>query len=323
MRIARRLCIWLLTFLSLTAAAENRSISKHEQGRKIYNFRCYYCHGYSGDAKTLASTFLTSQPRDFTKSALTELSRERMIYSVTHGVPNSAMKPFGAVISATDIELVVDFVRTEFMQNRAVNTLYHTEENGWPDHDRYAIAAPFATGQIKLDAPESELSESEIAGKALYLSSCISCHDRSHVSDPGKLWDPRPLSFPRDHYSHRSAPIDVETSASIYAAHDRLPQLDNLTPAETRGQQLFQQNCAFCHGADGTGMNWIGSFLEPHPRNLSDPVFMKRMTRSRLKTSIKEGLPGTSMPTWKHLLNDSQIEDIVSYINRAFHPVSD
>src|SRR3972149_1718982 len=37
-----------------------------ELGRRIYNFRCYYCHGYSGDARTLAATLLTPKPADFT-----------------------------------------------------------------------------------------------------------------------------------------------------------------------------------------------------------------------------------------------------------------
>ena len=34
---------------------------RHERGRAIYNFRCYFCHGYSGDARTLAATYLQSR----------------------------------------------------------------------------------------------------------------------------------------------------------------------------------------------------------------------------------------------------------------------
>ena len=37
-----------------------------EAGRSVYNFRCYFCHGYSGDARTLAAEFLSPPPRDFT-----------------------------------------------------------------------------------------------------------------------------------------------------------------------------------------------------------------------------------------------------------------
>ena len=61
-----------------------------------------------------------------------------------------------------------------------------------------------------------------------------------------------------------------------------------LSARELRGQALFQENCAFCHAADGTGRNWIGSFLQPHPRDLTAPAFMRSMTASRLAGVIRE-----------------------------------
>ena len=85
--------------------------------------------------------------------------------------------------------------------------------------------------------------------------------------------------------------------------------------------QLWQDNCAFCHAADGTGENWIGSFLEPKPRNLADPAFMRHMDRNTLSERIREGIKNTSMPAWKNVLDDSQISLIIDYIDAAFHPV--
>ncbi|NCF38329.1 MAG: c-type cytochrome, partial [Gammaproteobacteria bacterium] len=82
-----------------------------------------------------------------------------------------------------------------------------------------------------------------------------------------------------------------------------------------------QQNCAFCHAADGTGENWIGSFLEPKPRNLTDPKFMQAMSDDLLLERIREGIENTSMPAWKSVLSDVQIQQIISYIDVAFHPV--
>jgi mono/diheme cytochrome c family protein len=45
--------------------------------------------------------------------------------------------------------------------------------------------------------------------------------------------------------------------------------LDGLGAARARGEKLFQANCAFCHGGDGTGKNWIGQFMEPKARDLT------------------------------------------------------
>ncbi len=120
--------------------------ARHEFGRKVYNFRCYFCHGYSGDGKTVASRFLTPPPRDFTSLSVGAVPRDSMIESVTLGRAGTAMQGFGRTLTADEIEAVVDFVRQEFIASRLPNTHYHTIANGWPDHEpRYGAACAVAT----------------------------------------------------------------------------------------------------------------------------------------------------------------------------------
>lgn len=304
---------------SVGRGAEDR-IAYHEKGRAIYNFRCYFCHGYSGDARTLTTTFINPPPRDFSRTALGALSRQQMLEAVTHGKPGTAMTAFSRVLDPQQISMVVDFIRVEFMQNGLVNTRYHTVQNGWPDHQRYAPAFPFATGEIALDKPWQELTEEQVRGKRLFLASCITCHDRSHVMDEGLIWKKQSISYPRNNYSHTR--IDAVSSASIYAQHDISPEIASLSPEEQSGKALWLQNCAFCHAADGSGQNWIGSFLEPPPRDLRDPDFMSAMSVEMMTRSIENGLKNTSMPAWKNVLDKSQIRHIISYISRAFHPLN-
>nr|WP_246481082.1 cytochrome c [Motiliproteus sediminis] len=312
--------LWVLGgWLSICAAAFGDE--RHEQGRELYNYRCYYCHGYSGDAKTLAASYMTPAPRDFASTSLDALSRERMIEVVTRGVEGTAMKGFTYYLSPVEIELVVDFVREEFMAEQRVNTLYHTVENGWPDHDRYRIAYPFATGELPIDMPQTEMNAQQRKGLRLFLTSCVSCHDRGRVEDEGAIWELRAISYPRNNFSFTQ--FDGTTSASVYAEHDQVPRVAGLSEQEKQGEVLFQENCAFCHAADGTGKNWIGSFLDAKPRNLTDPEIMQSMTDARLRTVIEEGLVGTSMPAWKAVLSSAQIDALVSYISRVFHPVAD
>jgi cytochrome c oxidase cbb3-type subunit 3 len=315
-------------FASHAFAAEERSAdARHEAGRKIYNFRCYFCHGYSGDAKTLAATYLAPKPRDFTRDDEKSISRQQMTEAVRDGKPGTAMKGFKGILSDADIGLVVDFVREEFIRSKAPNTRYHTAANGWPDHERNRLAFPFATGTIPLDRPWEQLKADEQRGKRLFLSTCISCHDHARTENPGPAWGGRPLSYPRNHFDpgdYSSAPptkVDAITSASPYKLHDVVPEVAGLSPVEKRGEKLYQANCAFCHAATGTGRNWIGSFMEPHPRDLTDPAFMRSMTRERLAQTIREGLPNTSMPAWKSVLQPDEVDAIVAYVSRAFHPV--
>ncbi|MCF6209921.1 MAG: c-type cytochrome [Gammaproteobacteria bacterium] len=310
--------------LNLLLRSPDEKAAAHERGRDIYNFRCYYCHGYSGNAKTLAATFLDPVPRDFSTTSPATLSRKTMLMTVTHGNAGTAMKAFDNTLTEEEIVLAVDFVRTEFMERKAENTRYHTPENGWSDHEeKYAPAFPFARGDIPIDTPWESLSVEQQQGKRVFMNSCISCHDRAKVLDEGVIWDPRPVSYPRNSYSHRAdGRADTVTGATPYAEHDVTLQIAGLTPLEKKGEVLWLANCAFCHGANGTGKNWIGSFLEPHPRNLTDEGFMSGMNRERLRHSIREGLPGTTMPAWKSVLSESQLEAVMAYISRAFHPVA-
>ena len=298
----------------------NARLQAHEQGRKIYNFRCYYCHGYSGDARTLASRFLTPAPRDFTR--LQKYNRESMMASIRDGRPGTAMAGFANILNTKEIGLVTDFIYNEFILHKNRNTRYHTAENGWPQHERYRAAYPFAIGEIALDEKPESLSAKQIEGRQLFLKTCITCHDRSKVYDQGPVWEASAVSYPRNNSSFQYPRVDNISEASVYARHDVPPELISATEIEKKGEKIFQDNCAFCHAADGTGKNWIGSFLEPRPRDLTNPYFMQDMSPQRLESIIKEGLTGTTMPAWKDVLSENEIQALIAYINRAFHPLA-
>ncbi|MFQ5488072.1 MAG: c-type cytochrome, partial [Gammaproteobacteria bacterium] len=268
-----------------------------------------------------ASSYLSPPPRDFTALDPAAVSRERFIASVTHGRPGTAMMGFARSLSQEEIAAVVDFVLDTFVRSKRANTRYHTPENGWQDHQRYHEAYPFALGEIPLDRPDEALTPAQRRGKALFMSACITCHDRGRVEEEGAPWEPRAVSYPRGAYAHRDrgpASADAVSGATPYARHDVAPRLTALTAQERRGERLFQDNCAFCHGADGSGRNWIGSFLQPHPRDLTDARFIATMNRQRLREVIREGLPDSTMPSWKHVLGGAEIEALVAYVERAF-----
>lgn len=317
---ARAVAFAAIFFVLPTTAVAAPAVGS--DGRAIYNFRCYFCHGYSGNAKTVAASFLSPPPADFTQASATSLPEAKILATLQDGRAGTAMKSFASVLSDDELHAVAHFVFNEFVVRKAVNTRYHTVENGWPNHDRYRIAFPFATGEIPLSQSWETLSPEQASGKRLFLASCVTCHDRGAPESKDVTWEPRPLSYPRNNFSY-SAPqkVDATTSASPYALHDIPPKLKRLSKSERKGERLFQANCAFCHAADGTGKNWIGSFLEPHPRNLRDADFMSRITRQHFVAAVGDGLPNTSMPAWKSVLSTPEIEALADYVSRAFHPL--
>ena len=287
-------------------------------GKEIYRFYCYQCHAYSGNARTLSSTYLDPPPRDFTAETHSSLPEERILDAVSNGRAGTAMVSFGAVLSTAEIEAVVAYVRDELLGNPDSDKKYHSPETGWTDHERYRQAFPFVNGDTRLDTPLDELSEEQRAGRTLYESACVSCHAQPNSGSGKVTWETRAVSYPRRHYSHREAPLDSVSGASPYARHEIPVVPANMTEQQSRGMRLYQDNCAFCHAPDGTGQNWIGSFLEPKPRDFTAADFTLRETPDAFREIVKTGIPNTSMPAWEHVLSEEEIDAIVAYIRLAF-----
>lgn len=306
-----------LPALALLAAMAAAPAPAAGPGKQAYDFYCYQCHGYAGDGRTLAARNLSPPPRDFTTADPEQLTRQRMLAAVTEGRPGTGMVSFAAVLSPAERQAVVDYVRRAFMSGAPREGRYHTAANGWPDHDRYSAAFPFATGEIPLDTPAGELSAEQQRGRGMYFDACISCHDQPAAETGEPLWDPRPVSYPRGDYSHRAP--DAVSEASYYAAHDRRPTLPaDAGPAARRGETLFQANCAFCHGADGSGRNWIGDFMEPKARDLAEPGVVAGRSDPALRAVIRDGIRGSFMPAWRHVLAPHQIDDLMAYLRAVF-----
>jgi mono/diheme cytochrome c family protein len=67
------------------------------------------------------------------------------------------------------------------------------------------------------------------------------------------------------------------------------------------GKQLFAQNCAMCHGPTGHGDGPAGASLNPKPRNFVEGKWKKGGTRLGLFGVLQNGLPPSSMQSYKHL----------------------
>jgi cytochrome c oxidase cbb3-type subunit 3 len=259
------------------------------------------------------------------------------------------MASFDGILDPGEMQAVAAFVVEEFVTARRPNTRYHTAENGWPDHERFSAAFRFVRDPAALALPPEQLDEADQRGRRLYLATCISCHDAPRAT--GEVaWDARPMSYPLDghdcvschdrvRYPERGqAPMAPPASYhgasrvagmaapgaqadSPYSTHDQPVVLASPTSEQRRGEALYLKNCAFCHAADGTAKHWIGRFLEPHPRDLTEATFRARFDRDGLVRRIEEGLPGTAMPTWRNVLKRDEIRAIAVYMEAAFGPL--
>lgn len=88
-----------------------------------------------------------------------------------------------------------------------------------------------------------------------------------------------------------------------------------------QGEEYYFKFCIYCHGYKGKGNGKASYYLFPRPRDLSQGIFKFHSTKSNtlpldedLVRSIKQGVPGTSMPAWGEILSDETINSLIKYI---------
>ena len=93
---------------------------------------------------------------------------------------------------------------------------------------------------------------------------------------------------------------------------------ETLTYEQQQGEYLFNKYCAICHGESGKGDGFNAYNLDPRPRDLSDPDYMKAFSHERLAEVIVQGGRGinksVTMPAWGNTFRSYQIDYLVEYI---------
>jgi len=82
--------------------------------------------------------------------------------------------------------------------------------------------------------------------------------------------------------------------------------------AATVGAELFKTNCAACHGETGHGDGPAGAALVPHPKNLA--ALQSQASDDYLFWRINTGKEGTAMVSWKGILTEEQVWQVISFI---------
>ncbi|MBI4912053.1 MAG: c-type cytochrome [Acidobacteria bacterium] len=80
----------------------------------------------------------------------------------------------------------------------------------------------------------------------------------------------------------------------------------------------YQALCQRCHGEKGDGHGLIAEHLDPYPRDLTNAGFMNSKPFARLVDSIRNGVPGTSMPAWGRILDEAKAKELLDHIQKTF-----
>ncbi|MEH6470938.1 MAG: c-type cytochrome [Halopseudomonas sp.] len=310
----------------------------------LYIEHCAACHGVKGDGKSTAKQQLNPAPKDFTRfQVAAELSRERMIGSITHGLPNTAMEGWEGRLSPEQIAGIVDYIRVSFMP--AVTT--ETAMEGRRVYARHCSVCHGDTGQgavwarSGLSPPPANFTESSMVAK-LNRERMISSvsYGRAQTAMPawkGRLSDEQieqTVDYIR--YSIMKLPTDALHQAAGHVAagsltakdeHDHdahgVDELDaplpfGLVGSEQMGGDLYHRNCADCHGVTGEGNGPRAYFILPKPRDFRQPEAQAKYSRAHLFEVISKGVLGSEMPAWDKVMTDAEIGHLSEYVYKAF-----
>lgn len=79
-----------------------------------------------------------------------------------------------------------------------------------------------------------------------------------------------------------------------------------------KGKQLYEANCAFCHGQTGKGDGPVASSLPKKPADLSNKEIMARLTDGELFWRITKGKQ--PMPSFEKTLSEKERWHIINYL---------
>lgn len=187
--ITRYFCTFLtcITTASAAAAAEDAI-----DAAVIYAESCSVCHGDDGRGAVWGQASLATPPRNFhTEASRRELTRERMIASVTAGRPGTPMPGFGTQLSIEQIMAVVDYIRSEFM---AVAGPPGGATERLPGNTEYG---PIGRSELPRDQPSAVQAGDAAQGALLYARNCVDCHGANGGGDGPRAYFifPKPRNF--------------------------------------------------------------------------------------------------------------------------------
>lgn len=280
MMYACTVLLLIVPFIANSAVTAPKVGTTHGlEAKAIYQKFCSVCHGDKGDGDSRAAGGFDPRPRNFTApESAAELSRARMIRSVTNGRPGTAMVGHAKKLGPQQIESVVDYIRATFMQlpsetresalrNQATDLLAPNVISAAPSQAgmKPSMPADGAMGEVATAAADMTLSLPQKlkgnvdSGRAFFMKNCFTCHGVKGDGNGPRAYfiAPRPRNF---------------TSAESRQAYNR--------------PRLFD---AISNGKRGTVMPAWGKVLnEQQIANVAEFVF-----QAYIKGSYKLNLPET------------------------------
>jgi cytochrome c oxidase cbb3-type subunit 3 len=189
----------------------------------------------------------------------------------------------------------------------------------------------FETASVDDIAADPELQRFAMAGgRAIFADNCAPCHGAGGagargypiLADDDWIWGGTRgdihqtivYGIRNGHDEARIAEMPaygadgILERADIAAVAEHVLSLSGAAPANTRGAEIFAENCVACHGEDGKGMPEQGG------PNLTDGIWLYGGGREAVIAQITKPRLGV-MPVWQGRLDPASIKQVAIYVH--------
>lgn len=312
----------------------------------LFHDYCSVCHGDKGDGKSHAQQSMAPPPRDFTslESAL-ELNKPRIIHAISEGIPNTAMTGWKSRLSDMEIEAIADLIRNKFMMPTTLETategsriyaeycsVCHGDSGQgavWATAGLSPKPADFTSPQFQASMTRDHMIQSVSYGRPetamtgwkkrltdKQIETVVDYVINTFMPELGGHKETAVAGqMAADGHAHTHTHADPDMELSAYLGQ---PLAEGLQGNPERGENLYKNNCATCHGEQGDGRGPRAYFINPKPRNFLHTSSRANLNRPTLHRVISKGKLRTEMPAWEKVLNAQQIADLSEYVFVTF-----
>ncbi|SCA63033.1 Uncharacterized protein SCG7109_AH_00120 [Chlamydiales bacterium SCGC AG-110-M15] len=288
---------YALTYMLQDLAEKNRVHTRevwNQRGfdpEQAFEWHCAQCHGEEAHGNGSVAQWIYPVPKNLRDPTfMRNLTRERAVFSIKHGVSGTPMPPWGEmvlsdaepVLKSDEIEQLVDWLFLKIPGGRVIRD--EEDVKKWKYDPDDVLREMMEEGDSLQKEKREEKAAAPLASGFMPTSFLFSLG--ANLSRPSKI-DTSAI------FDEVESPINVDGKAYYIKREFYTPE------HLVEGERLFVENCAHCHGKEAAGNGLRSVTMEQaKPRMLTNLPWLKTRDDLRLLRSIKYGVPGTAMTTW-------------------------
>ncbi len=323
-----------------------------QAGKELYVDRCLTCHGCAGNGLGSYAGTLIVTPANYKQNPFRDMPEEQWFWHVSEGVQGTVMPPWKESLTEDERWQVIRYVEQIFArpvmrdpdegdppapyagQTNPVELSIQTLDEGKAIFTRECMVchgdAGRGHGPYREDLQPSPPDFGDGSYGTLQDPSYTDADYFWRISE-GLPWSAMPswklryseedrwkvVHFIRSMFTQTEKPPTPPPDGQNFLFPEIYKQAAMPDSASyARGQVVFVENCAHCHGLAGDGTGWDGAYLNPKPANFHDMAGeqMTQQAQAEHLAKVTFGIQGAAMPTWGEWLPEEQRWDAIKYL---------